>query len=73
MPYVITMNSTEQLVLGKECFDTNCLDIDVVGRLVTDSEIAALGKMMANGDFGRVKKINFVSCTAFIVHVVACY
>lgn len=66
------MNSTTQLVLGKECFDVNCLDIDVVGRRVTDSEIAALGKRMAKGDFGRVKKMNFVSLAAFIVHVAAC-
>ena len=53
---------------------TVCEDIEVLGRTVTDVELVVLGQCMARGDFGRVKRINLVSCqlllfTLFVAQV----
>ncbi len=53
---------------------TVCEDIEVLGRRVADLELVVLGQGMARGDFGRVKRINLVSCQLllFVLFVAQC-
>ena len=65
MPFVLAGGSLDATV---------CEDIEVLGRTVTDVELVVLGQCMARGDFGRVKRINLVSCqlllfTLFVAQV----
>ena len=60
------------IVLGGKQFDPECEEIEAWNCGVSDAEVAALGKRMAAGEFGKVRLVYLVSCAAFIVHAVAC-
>ena len=57
---------SKAVVLGG-CYkiDPNCEEINMCVHRVSDSEVVALGKQMAQGAFGRLKKLNLVSRTLF--------
>ena len=63
-----------RLVLGKIEFevDPDCEELDARCYAVPDADVVALGERMALGDFGRLKALDLVSCSAFVAFFAWC-
>ncbi len=57
-----------KIVLGGKELDHDCEEIDLEACWVPDCDVAALGKMLAGGEFARVKELYLVSCAAYCVN-----
>jgi hypothetical protein len=63
-----------RLVLGKIEFevDPNCEELDARCYEVPDADVAVLGERMARGEFGRLRALDLVSCSAFVAFFAWC-
>ena len=52
-----------KITLGGKELDHDCEEMDLEAYRVSDCDVIALGKMLAGGEFARVKELYLVSCS----------